>query len=296
MALINKRRGMSFFEIVGCLSAMVGGVVLGSMYLGVDVRSLALSAVRAARGASHSSDAVAAAPQVAAQATEAGATESTATATATKVAASPVAAVEQAETAPAAVTEAPLETTATPAPANPTADPAKPAIATPALEDVIELTDEQQKVLTRAYWAALDEYMKEEVVHRLAGIQDSGNLQLYDYLSCRSEGHGAAAKRIAELSVRGVDVHVTAYAEKANAWHDAGAKLFGRALDLLTDAPSAQLSGPFAQSWQSAATQHRMEEKLLREKHEAVQTYLDHAERSDGAAAEAPAAQPAVTN
>jgi hypothetical protein len=106
---------------------------------------------------------------------------------------------------------------------------------------------------------------------------------LYEFLSCRSEGHAAAAKAIEELSTRGVDPHVTAYAEKAQAWHEEGAKLYGRALDLLTDAPSAQLSGPFVQSWQSAATQHRMEETLLEEKHAAVQRYLNHS--TDAAAA-----------
>jgi hypothetical protein len=45
---------------------------------------------------------------------------------------------------------------------------------------------------------------------------------------------------------------------------------------LLTDAPTAQLTGPFAQSWQSAATQHRMEERLLLEKRKAVESYIRH--------------------
>jgi hypothetical protein len=58
-------------------------------------------------------------------------------------------------------------------------------------------------------------------------------------------------------------------------WQQAGARLYGRAVDLLTDAPTDQLTGPFAQSWQSAATQHRMEEKLVREKHFSVASYLD---------------------
>jgi hypothetical protein len=69
---------------------------------------------------------------------------------------------------------------------------------------------------------------------------------------------------------------VLAYGEKALAWHQEGAKLYARAKDLLTDAPTAQLSGPFAQSWQSAATQHQMEERLLEEKRSAVQSYLEH--------------------
>jgi hypothetical protein len=74
------------------------------------------------------------------------------------------------------------------------------------------------------------------------------------------------------------------------AWHRDGVTLFSRALDLLTDAPSAQLSGPFAQSWQSAATQHQMEERLLRDKHNAVQAYLDHSLSAHPAAVETPPA------
>ena len=107
---------------------------------------------------------------------------------------------------------------------------------------------------------------------------------MFDYLTGRKDGHLKAAAAIAALDSRGVDDHVLAYAKKARAWHTDGAKLFGRAVDLLTDAPTAQLSGPFAQSWQSAATQHRMEARLLVEKHQAVDSYLRNAYPSATAA------------
>jgi len=35
------RRGISVLEFIGCFSAMIGGVILGSLYLGVDMRDLA---------------------------------------------------------------------------------------------------------------------------------------------------------------------------------------------------------------------------------------------------------------
>jgi hypothetical protein len=139
------------------------------------------------------------------------------------------------------------------------------------------LTDEQRTELTRAYWKALTATMEDEVKHRATAVDEEGNWQLFDYLTIRKNGHQEAAARIVQLDPRGVDDHVLAYGKKARAWHEDGAKLFGRALDLLTDAPTAQLSGPFAQSWQSAATQHRMEARLLAEKRHAVQNYLDHA-------------------
>jgi hypothetical protein len=136
------------------------------------------------------------------------------------------------------------------------------------------LTDDQRHALTLEYWDALGVCMRNEVKNRVPAIDSEGNWQLFDYLTGRKEGHLEAADAMTQLDSRGVDDHVMAYAVKARNWHREGAGLFGRALDLLTDAPSAQLSGPFAQSWQSAATQHRMEERLLAEKHEAVQSYL----------------------
>jgi len=55
--------------------------------------------------------------------------------------------------------------------------------------------------------------------------------------------------------------------------------LFDRSTQLLSDAPTGKLTGPFAQSWQSAATQHRMEEKLIFNKHAAIENYLEHASK-----------------
>jgi hypothetical protein len=136
------------------------------------------------------------------------------------------------------------------------------------------LTPEEREKLTREYWAALNECMMAEFDHR--GVQPEGGLHLHTYLAHRREGHRTAAEAIDKLKLWGVDGHVVAYAKRVKAWHEEGAEMFARAKDLVTDAPTAQTSGPFAQQWQSAATQHQMEERLLAEKHAAVQSYLDH--------------------
>jgi len=39
--VINQRSGLSFIEFLDCLVAVLGGVVIGSMYLGVDLKQLA---------------------------------------------------------------------------------------------------------------------------------------------------------------------------------------------------------------------------------------------------------------
>jgi hypothetical protein len=41
----NNRRGLTVLEFVGCVIAIVGGAWLGALYLGVDVRRLAYTAL-----------------------------------------------------------------------------------------------------------------------------------------------------------------------------------------------------------------------------------------------------------
>jgi hypothetical protein len=303
-------RGISVLEFTGCFAALVGGVFLGSMYLGVNVKELAYTALerghiietrRPAQSSTAASDAQLAAANAAgtpaaeafaAEAAASGAVASAATvATApTSIAPAPVQpAPKPAEPAPAAVPASATTTPAEAAPATTTDAPAAPASPTApiaglfAREDLI--TDQQREALTKAYWEALAACMQDEVKNRVPAIDAEGNWQLFDYLTGRKEGHLKAAAAIAALDPRGVDDHVLAYSKKCRSWHEDGGKLFSRAVDLLTDAPTAHLSGPFAQSWQSAATQHRMEARLLVEKRQAVQSYLDHAYQGEAAPA-----------
>jgi hypothetical protein len=290
------RAGVSILEFLGCTSALVGGVVLGSMYLGVDVKEMAFVALERANLVEPRPDVEEGEATASAETpTDGTATAEGATTAAesTDAGSSPVTPESTAEAAPAAAETSGASdarsTTGSKQPAAdvPTASPPAQSTGFFAREDLI--TDEQRKVLTLAYWEALDLCMEEEVETRVPAIDRDGTWQLFDYLTGRKAGHQKAAEAIAALDARGVDDHVMAYAKKARAWHDDGAKLFGRAVDLLTDAPTAQLSGPFAQSWQSAATQHKMEARLLAEKHAAVKTYLSHA-YEEGATAGQPAA------
>jgi hypothetical protein len=251
----RARRGISFIEFLGCFIAVAGGVVLGSMYLGVDVQGTAITLLERAEVIE----------KPAAPATE------------------PTTPIAPAPSAPAPTPttdwslKRPVQTGVQPA-----VLPHKAATGgrvEETLTEAISFTPEERAELTRAFWESLNEQMQAELDHRANRIAADGEWELYDYLSCRSDGHKTAAEKIGQLSQRGVDGHVTAYAKKVQSWHESGATLFAHAKDLLTDAPTAQLSGPFAQSWQSAATQHRMEERLLKEKHKAVQSYLDHAEK-----------------
>jgi hypothetical protein len=267
---------------------MIGGVLLGSLYLGVDLRGMAASVLHPSRpvsaketpqGDSAESTGVAVRPPaiVASNATPAlAAQQNAAPARAAQTEHEPVAVAPRVSATPIAPT-VPSQAV----PASPTPGFADRLLS---LEDATPVTDKERKDFTLAYWQSLEECMKNEVTSRLSSVQDAGNWTLFDYLTGRKRGHEDAAASIAKLPRRGVDAHVLAYADRAQAWHAEGARLFARALDLLTDAPSSQLSGPFAQSWQSASTQHHMEERLLAEKHKGVESYLTNAYGSTGAA------------
>lgn len=275
------RRGGAVLEVFGCAVALIGGLILGSMYFGIDVKEVTVKALQHAEIMSPPE-----APAV-----------------------DPAAVSVDVHTAVSATLNE-----AGQGPVQPTTPPKPPEH----LADALALPAEERHELTLAYWTALDECMKNELAGRTAANAKSSDLQVYDYLTLRNQGppkspkpksptplktrrsknwalyeyltlrnqgHQDAAAAIEGLDVRGVDGHITAYAEKALAWHLEGAELFKRALDLLTDAPSAQLSGPFAQAWQSKATQHQMEERLLADKHQAVQSYLDHGNHSGSDAA-----------
>jgi hypothetical protein len=272
------RRGLSILEFLGCLSALAGGLVLGSMYLGVDVKEMAYCVLEQAQVVEPRPKPTKRAPAAAGTELESASSASPILETAADGSPSSTT-TGDAVSAPTDGQSAPAETETTPPPAAPPAEPAtglrKPIAGLFAREDLI--TDEQRRALTTAYWEALGACMRDEVKRRVPAIDAEGNWQLFDYLTGRKDGHLKASGAIAALDQRGVDDHVLAYAKKARSWHEDGARLFGRAVDLLTDAPTAQLSGPFAQSWQSAATQHRMEERLLAEKEQAVREYLAHA-------------------
>lgn len=245
--LFQKRHGVSALEFIGATAALAGGMVLGSIYLGIDVKTAATRLLDR----------------------QAASTVIESSASVTPEAATPL----TAPSAPPATRPAAEEEAADPPTHEETKAVARPA---QAFDANLELTEEQRGDVTLTYWHALNKCMKAELKSRTAGVKAGGDWKLYDYLQARNEGHRVAAEAIDKLNNNGVDSHVLAYRDKALAWHQEGAELYARAKDLLTDAPTAQLSGPFAQSWQSAATQHQMEERLLEERRAAVQAYLDH--------------------
>lgn len=232
----STRRGLSFLEFVGCLVALVGGVALGAMYLGIDVAAMAVGAIEKSELAPDEDSAMG---QKFAAVKEALGVEATTT---------PAEDQTDPGTADEASGDAPTESTA--------------AVSTSDVSTV--------------YWHAVRSALTEEARARSAAVEAKENVQLFDYLTRRKTGHDDVVKRIDALDTDDVDPRVLEYTDRAKQWHQAGADLYGNALDLLAASPGAELTGPLGQSWQNGATQHRMEERLLLERRQTLESYLQH--------------------
>ncbi len=247
----RNRRGLSFVEFTGCLLALGSGVALGSAYLGVDMKTLFVAILERAELVEPGFFAAEAAAEEA-------------------FAIIPEEADKTAAESSAEIFDIAPSRSGVQLPVEKFGDATQKELKR-------ELTEEGRQAATKLYWHGLTACIREEVSDRSLVSGDPSNWQLFDYLTLRREGHQKAVEAIESLGRRGVDERLLWHGDQVLTWNKAGAKLFGRAVDLLTDAPSDQLTGPIAQSWQSAATQHRMEERLVRDKHFSVASYLDHA-------------------
>lgn len=225
---------------------MGGGVVLGSLYLGMDIQKIAIGVLEQS------------------QIVAPGYFERTAGAPAAQ-GASPTSDSAAHDSAGASVAAVAAKTDTAALPGQPSAEsvPAK------------ESSFAERSAATRSYWDQLTASMQAEARSRTDGARNPAEWELYDYLSQRLSGHKAVLEQLERLSTTGVDSRLLEHGEQVTNWHKSAIKLFKHALSLLSDGPGAKLTGPFAQSWQSAATQLRMEENLVIERHKGIANFLD---------------------
>jgi hypothetical protein len=227
----RHRSGLSFVEFIGCMFALSSGLAMGSVYLGVDLKTMCVGILEQAElvdpgffGSVAAADQIEEDPYLShrrggGQSTDDGAAD----------------------------------------------------------EPDREWTYEEQKAATELYWQGLTASIRADVAHRKLDSRGAKKWRLFDYLSHRREGHENILHAIELLQRAGVDQNLLAHSDQVFDWHLTGADVYNEAVELLTDSPSEQLSGPLAEQWRNSATQHRMEEKLVREKHAAVTGYLNHA-------------------
>ena len=225
----RSRRGLSFVEFVGCLLALGGGVVLGSAYLGVDVKTLLVGILEQAE------------------------------------------LIEPDLLGTEAATEEAIAISSENG-GNADAEPGAESSHVPPSGSGVQLpTNKERQAATELYWQGLTACIQEEISHRTLPGRDPKAARLFDYWTRRHEGHQQAMEAIKAMDRLGVDKRLLRHGDQMLAWNRAGVRLYSQAADRVTGSASE------VQAWQSAATQHRMEERLVRDKHFSVASYLNHA-------------------
>lgn len=155
-----------------------------------------------------------------------------------------------------------------------TDDPATGA--TPASIVAPTFSESEIEAASILYWNGLRAGVRREFANRTSINGKRAKWELYDYLSHRAKNHEAVVGAVDALEEDAVDPRLIAHGKQVREWHEAGAELYREAIGLLTDAAPEQLTGPMGEDWQSVATQHRMEEKLVRDHHTSITRYLNH--------------------
>lgn len=229
------RRGASIVEVFGCMAALGAGIVLGSLYLGIDVGAVA---VKTLQGES---------PAIVVEGDELAASRD------------PQPDGQEGDDLDAAG-ESAEDLAGGESLEEPTAD-----------QESNELVD---FTATRDYWTELTAALDHEADNRTQKPSAQQGWQLFDYIVSRRDGHAETVDQLQQLAAGNVDRRLLDFAHRVEDWHQRGADLYDRAANLLTDSSSSDLGGPVAQSWQSAATQHRMEERLLLERRQTLDRYV----------------------
>ncbi len=248
--LAAARRGVTFIEFIGCIAALGGGIVLGSVYLGVDMQGVAVDLCEKA--------------DIEVPAILQGQTPND----------EPTALAHSLGNEHSAINSSPDTDQAG---TDDFADVSQEASTQPQADPVVvpqALTDEEKRAATQAAWEKLDTAVRRESSNRAK----AGHSQLYDHIVHRKQGHEAVVEAIKAIDQNGIDPRLASHLDDVLAWHNTGMELFERARQLLAELPGNKLSGPFAASWQSSATQHKMEEKLILDKHAAMAGFMRRAE------------------
>ena len=188
------RRGVSFVEFLGCLIALGGGLVLGSMYLGIDMQATAVGILEKADiqvPALLSGE-----PTVAEETTPPDPAES--------------------EGEPQLAND---ETSEDGLDAEEIYDEEEAEI--DATEETVvveqeprELTEAEKQVATANCWTELNRCVREEVANRSKWMKDSESWQLFDYLLHRKDGHKQVVEAIEAIDLHGVDPRLRAHVQQ----------------------------------------------------------------------------------
>jgi hypothetical protein len=245
----RNRAGLTVLEFVGCVMAVVGGAWLGALYLGVDVRNLAYTALVEAellesvpqklRPAAPADNAMTREQLVATLREELGTLRSELTA------------LRSGET-----TQLPVFAAA--APQGNTSEPTG--------------APKASKEKTLAHWTRISEIALSEAALQKDAESASNSANASRVFAIKGRISRFAAKSVEAVPCDGVDDSVVRFGRQLALWYDHGGELYERAVRIWETPTISENREQLNEDWRRAESHHNNEARLVNEKAEAVRS------------------------
>jgi hypothetical protein len=245
----RNRAGLTVLEFVGCVMAVVGGAWLGALYLGVDVRHVAYTALAEAdllesvppelRPASPDENAMTREQLVTTLREELGALRSELTSL---------------RSGDESVLPAPVVSV-------PETDDSEPDGPPPA-----------SKEKTMAYWMRISDIALAEAALQKDAESASNAANAPRVFAIKGRISRFAAKSVEAVPAEGVDESVIRFGRQLSLWYNRGGELYERAVRIWETPTISQNREQLNEDWRSAESHHRNEARLVNEKAEAVRS------------------------
>ena len=245
----RNRAGLTVLEFVGCVMAVVGGAWLGALYLGVDVRNLAYTALAEAellesvpqklRPAAPADNAMTREQLVATLREELGTLRLELTA------------LRSGET-----TNPPVLAAA--APQGNTSEPTG--------------VPKASKEKTLAYWTRISEIALSEAALQKDAESASNSANASRVFAIKGRISRFAAKSVEAVPSDGVDDSVVRFGRQLALWYDHGGELYERAVRIWETPTISENREQLNEDWRRAESHHNNEARLVNEKAEAVRS------------------------
>jgi hypothetical protein len=238
------RSGLSVLEFVGCTIAVVGGIWLGAVYLGVDVRHMAHTALSETELLERMP------PEWRPPGPQDGVTREQLVATLREELGS---LKDEISTLRAGEVEAGRITEDTNAPAPST-----------------EIEASQEK--TMAYWARLNEIALGEASLQAGAESAFDEGKASKVFAIKARIGRFAAKSVEAIPPAQVDPSLVQFGKQLSLWYEHGGELYERAMQIWESAANSQGREHLNEDWKRAELHHKNEAKLLRDKASGVRT------------------------
>jgi hypothetical protein len=247
------RRGLSVLEFVGCLFALIGGIWLGAVYLGIDVHRVAYVALA-------ESELMEQVPEQWRPAPPAPTEGAPTPAELAEALQGELVALRHEITALRTTRHEPAAHTA----------PATNALTPPTAVDEEQFT----KQASLDYWTRLQDIVRGEAALQRDAESAATENNATKVAALKGRIDRFAASAIRALPTVDVDTSAVALARELAQWFEDGAVLYDQAVQIWESPSRGQGSPQVTQDWEQARLQHRNEGRLLSDRVAAVRDSL----------------------